>query len=84
MGLYRERILAVLVDRACGTAGLRRWRAELPSGLSGRVLGIGSDRASTSTTTHRAWSGSSPSGPPLRPSGSHRSESGRHLWPSSW
>src|SRR5664280_2446814 len=41
MGLYRERILPVLVDRACGTAGLRRWRAELSSGLSGRVLEIG-------------------------------------------
>jgi SAM-dependent methyltransferase len=41
MGFYRERILPVLVDRACGTAGLRRWRAELSSGLSGRVLEIG-------------------------------------------
>ncbi len=41
MGLYRERILPVLVDRACGTAGLRKWRAELSGGLSGRVLEIG-------------------------------------------
>jgi len=41
MGFYRERILPRLVDRACGTAGLRRWRAEVTSGLSGRVLEIG-------------------------------------------
>ena len=41
MGLYRERILPVLVDRACGTAGLMKWRAELSSGLAGRVLEIG-------------------------------------------
>ena len=41
MGLYRERILPVLVDRACGTAGLKKWRAELSSGLAGRVLEIG-------------------------------------------
>jgi len=41
MGLYREHILPVLVDRACGTAGLKKWRGELSSGLSGRVLEIG-------------------------------------------
>src|SRR5450759_5355933 len=41
MGLYRDHILPVLVDRACGTAGLKKWRAELSSGLSGRVLEIG-------------------------------------------
>jgi len=41
MGFYRERILPRLVDRACGTAGLRRWRAEVTAGLSGRVLEIG-------------------------------------------
>src|SRR5665213_2632383 len=41
MGLYREHILPVLVDRACGTAGLKKWRSELSSGLSGRVLEIG-------------------------------------------
>ncbi len=41
MGFYRERILPRLVDRACGTAGLHRWRAEVTAGLSGRVLEIG-------------------------------------------
>jgi hypothetical protein len=41
VGFYRQRILPVLVDRACGTAGLRKWRAELSNGLSGRVLEIG-------------------------------------------
>jgi hypothetical protein len=41
MGLYREHILPILVDRACGTAGLKKWRGELSSGLSGRVLEIG-------------------------------------------
>jgi ubiquinone/menaquinone biosynthesis C-methylase UbiE len=41
VGFYRERILPRLVDRACGTAGLRRWRAEVTAGLSGRVLEIG-------------------------------------------
>ena len=41
MRFYRDRILPHLVDRACGTAGLRRWRAEVTTGLSGRVLEIG-------------------------------------------
>src|ERR1035437_10336877 len=41
MSLYREHIVPVLVDRACGTAGLKKWRAELSSGLSGRLLEIG-------------------------------------------
>ena len=41
MGFYRERVLPRLVDRACGTASLRRWRAEVTAGLSGRVLEIG-------------------------------------------
>jgi SAM-dependent methyltransferase len=41
MGFYREHVLPVLVDRACGTAGLKKWRSELSSGLSGRVLEIG-------------------------------------------
>ncbi|HUY67499.1 MAG TPA: class I SAM-dependent methyltransferase [Acidimicrobiales bacterium] len=41
MGLYREHILPVLVDRACGTAGLKKWRAELSRGLTGRVLEVG-------------------------------------------
>jgi SAM-dependent methyltransferase len=41
MGFYREHVLPRLVDRACGTAGLRKWRAELSTGLSGRVVEIG-------------------------------------------
>jgi ubiquinone/menaquinone biosynthesis C-methylase UbiE len=41
MGFYRERILPRLVDRACGTPGLRRWRAEVASSMSGQVLEIG-------------------------------------------
>lgn len=41
MGLYRERILPRLVDRACGTAELRRWRAKVADGLSGTVVEIG-------------------------------------------
>ncbi len=41
MGFYREHVVPRLVDRACGIAGLRRWRAEVTSGLSGRVLEIG-------------------------------------------
>lgn len=41
MGFYREHVLPRLVDRACGIAGLRGWRDEVTSGLSGRVLEIG-------------------------------------------
>jgi len=41
VGFYREQILPRLVDRACGTAALRRWRAEVTTGLSGRILEIG-------------------------------------------
>lgn len=41
MGFYREQILPRLVDRACGTAGLQRWRAEVTAGLVGRVVEIG-------------------------------------------
>ncbi len=41
MGFYREQILPRLVDRACGTTGLRRWRAEVTEGLTGRVVEIG-------------------------------------------
>ena len=41
MGFYREQILPRLVDRACGTAGLQRWRAEVMAGLAGRVVEIG-------------------------------------------
>jgi ubiquinone/menaquinone biosynthesis C-methylase UbiE len=41
MGLYREHVLPRLVDRACGTAELRRWRRQVVVGLSGTVLEIG-------------------------------------------
>ena len=41
MGLYREHLLPRLVDRACSTEGLRCWRAEVTSGLAGRVVEIG-------------------------------------------
>jgi len=41
MGFYREHVLPRLVDRACGTAGLRRWRAEVTKGLQGRVVEVG-------------------------------------------
>jgi ubiquinone/menaquinone biosynthesis C-methylase UbiE len=41
VSFYRDRILPHLVDRACGTAGLRKWRAQVTSGLTGNVLEIG-------------------------------------------
>lgn len=41
MGFYRERVLPHLVDRACGTAELRKWRRQVTAGLSGTVVEIG-------------------------------------------
>lgn len=41
VSFYREQVLPRLVDRACGTAGLARWRAEVTLGLAGRVVEIG-------------------------------------------
>ena len=41
MGLYREHVLPRLVDRACGTADLERWRQQVTAGLSGTVVEIG-------------------------------------------
>lgn len=41
MGLYREHLLPRLVDRACGTRELRRWREQVTAGLSGAVVEIG-------------------------------------------
>lgn len=41
VGFYRERILPRLVDRACGTADLRAWRARATDGLTGVVVEIG-------------------------------------------
>lgn len=41
MGLYREHLLPRLVDRACGTAELRRWRERVTAGLSGTIVEVG-------------------------------------------
>jgi ubiquinone/menaquinone biosynthesis C-methylase UbiE len=41
MGVYREHVLPRLVDRACGTGELRRWRERVTTGLSGTVVEIG-------------------------------------------
>jgi ubiquinone/menaquinone biosynthesis C-methylase UbiE len=41
VGLYREHVLPRLVDRACGTGELRRWRRQVTAGLSGTVVEIG-------------------------------------------
>ena len=41
MGFYRDQVLPRLVDRACGTSALRRWRAGVTEGLTGRVVEIG-------------------------------------------
>jgi ubiquinone/menaquinone biosynthesis C-methylase UbiE len=34
-------VLPRLVDRACGTGGLQKWRAQVTEGLTGRVVEIG-------------------------------------------
>ena len=39
--LYRDTILPRLVDCACGTAELHRWRERVTEGLSGEILEIG-------------------------------------------
>jgi ubiquinone/menaquinone biosynthesis C-methylase UbiE len=41
VGFYRERILPHLVDRACSSGELRRWREQVALGLSGTVVEIG-------------------------------------------
>ena len=41
MGVYRERILPHVIDRACNTAELRAWRGEVTAGLFGTVVEIG-------------------------------------------
>lgn len=41
MGIYREHLLPRLVDRACGTGELRRWRKQVTAGLTGTVVEIG-------------------------------------------
>jgi pimeloyl-ACP methyl ester carboxylesterase len=41
VGVYRDRILPHLIDRACGTPELIEWRTEVAAGLHGEVLEIG-------------------------------------------
>lgn len=41
MGIYRDRILPHLVDRACATPELRAWRRQVAAGLGGTVVEIG-------------------------------------------
>ena len=41
MRLYRDHVLPRLVDGACGSQDLQPWRAEVTSGLVGRVVEIG-------------------------------------------
>ena len=41
MGVYAERILPRLIDRACGSQSLAPWRIRALTGLRGRVLEIG-------------------------------------------
>ncbi len=41
VGFYREHVLPRLIDRACGTAELDKWRSDVVAGLSGRVVEIG-------------------------------------------
>jgi ubiquinone/menaquinone biosynthesis C-methylase UbiE len=41
VGVYRERILPHVIDRACNTAELRAWRGEVTAGLFGTVVEIG-------------------------------------------
>ena len=41
VGIYREHVLPRLLDRACGSASLRDWRATATGGLEGRVVELG-------------------------------------------
>lgn len=41
VGVYRERILPHIVDRACGTPELQAWRKQVAAGLTGTVVEIG-------------------------------------------
>jgi SAM-dependent methyltransferase len=41
VAFYREQVLPRLVDRACGSAGMDRWRSSVTAGLTGRVVEIG-------------------------------------------
>lgn len=41
MAFYRERVLPHLVDRACGSPDMNRWREKVVDGLHGSVVEIG-------------------------------------------
>jgi ubiquinone/menaquinone biosynthesis C-methylase UbiE len=41
VGVYREHVLPRLVDRACGSRELQRWRKQATEGLFGTVVEIG-------------------------------------------
>lgn len=41
VGVYRERILPHIIDRACGTPELHEWRVQVAAGLFGTVVEIG-------------------------------------------
>ncbi len=41
MSLYRDKLLPRLVDRACGSKGMERWRRRVTDGLEGTVVEIG-------------------------------------------
>jgi SAM-dependent methyltransferase len=41
MGVYRDRVLPRLIDRACRTPELAEWRTGVTKGLAGRVVEIG-------------------------------------------
>jgi hypothetical protein len=41
VGIYRDRVLPHLVDRACGSRELSEWRARVTEGLWGTIVEIG-------------------------------------------
>lgn len=41
VSFYRDKLLPRLVDRACGSEGMDRWRRRVTDGLSGTVVEIG-------------------------------------------
>src|SRR5487761_1933097 len=41
MGFYQSRVVPFVVDLACGTAGLARWRTKATQGLAGDIVEIG-------------------------------------------
>lgn len=41
MGIYRDRVLPRVIDKACGSPELATWRASVSAGLQGRVVEIG-------------------------------------------